>query len=150
MKTKTTIIEITQEDIVNVLADVLYSSHWLSCYYDNTEYKKLENKSNDDCVEDKLAKLLLAGKTITLVDTYAEDEDDVNGNLEHEWDEELGGIAYKVTIDDFKRGIEKCFNSDEMYKRESAYKVFFTDYTGEYYDADIVVQTIVLGDYIYG
>lgn len=150
MKAKTTIIEITQEDIVNVLADVLYSCHWLSCDYGITEYKKLENKSNDDCVEDKLAKLLLARKSITLVDTYAEDEDDVNGDLEHEWDEELGGMAYKVTIDDFKRGIEKCLNSDEMYKRDSAYKVFFTDCEGDCNDADIVVQTIVLGDYIYG
>lgn len=150
MKTKTTIIEITQEDIVNVLADVLYSCYWMSCDYDNTEYEKLENKSKDDCVEDKLAKLLLARKSITLVDTYAEDEDDVNGDLEHEWDEELGGMAYKVTIDDFKRGIEKCLNSDEMYKRDSAYKVFFTDCEGDCNDADIVVQTIVLGDYIYG
>lgn len=150
MKTKTTIIEITQEDIVNVLADVLYSCYWLSYDYDIEDYKELENKSNDDCVEDKLAKLLLARKSITLVDTYAEDEDDVNGELEHEWDEELGGMAYKVTIDDFKRGIEKCLNSDEMYKRDSAYKVFFTDCEGDCNDADIIVQTIVLGDYIYG
>lgn len=150
MKTKTTITEITHEDLVNLLSCASYGSSWFAFDYDSEEYKNLEDKSDDDCIEDKIAKLLLAGKTIEFHDYYAEDEEDFYGNLAHDWDDDACCMVYTITLEDVKKGLEKAFDGNDWERGCVICLVEDDAWNLDQPRAETLCQLIMFGEQIYG
>jgi len=151
MKTKTIITEITHDDLVNLFSTACYGSQWLACDYDSTTYRELQNSSADDCLEDKLAKLLLAGKTVKFCDYYAESCYDYYGKLPHKWDDVELCMVYNVTIDDIKTVLQWALNNGDCYEKK--YANDFIDNEGYDLDqpeAEYLCQLIMFGKQIYG
>lgn len=151
MKTKTTIIEINHEDLVNFFSTALYGSCMFGARYDSIEYRELKDANERDCFEDKLARLLLAGKTIEIVDRYAEDFEEYYGELPHAWDEDDFEMRYTVSLEDIKRGIENCLDGDDDYVRRCARDLINDDsYDLDLPEAESLLQMCVYGEMIYG
>lgn len=151
MKTKTTIVGIDHEDLVDLFSTALYGSYMLGCDYDAKLYKEYCEVNENDCLEDKLAKILLSGHEVLVGDLYAEDEDDVNGTLNHEWDKENGIMWYEVRLEDIKKGIQKMLDHDESYYNKCAMDLVNADEGNlDLPEAENIMQMIVFGDVIYG
>lgn len=142
MKARLNIIELSQDDLVELLSSSLYGSYWASVKYDSIEYKQLPNAEENDCIEDKCAKLLLAGKTIEIADRESEEEH--YGKLPHKWDEEEYAMNYTISLKDIKKGINKCF------KTNPKAVINLIEQEEDFCDADSILQTIVFGKEIYG
>ena len=159
MKTKTIITELTQEDLVNLLCTATYGSSWLSCYAPD---KKEVGITDEDCLEDEWAKVLLGGKSIICTDYYAEGE--CYGNLPCNIDEE-DNAEYTLSLQDILDGLQKCAdgtfshtNYDEADNGDTEKswiaKCFqhFKEDTGEMDnpEAESLMQIILFGELIYG
>lgn len=158
MKIKTSIEEITRDDLVNLLSTALYGSSYLEADYTNSSLKE-----KDDCFEDILARNLLAGDSIVVTDWYAEGT--VYGNLQHIIDDEDECVHYTLNLDDIKNGLAKAadgtFNvradvSEDFASgnRECALASFNAFYFNEkQWDmcaADTLMQIILFNEIIYG
>lgn len=164
MKTQTTILEQTKEDLVNLLSTALYGSNYLSAdYEESVEYNE------DDCYEEIMAEILLNDGKILITDRYAEDGE-VYGNLpcEVKEDEENYGCfitTYFVTLKDIVSGLTKAANgtfntrpdvSAEYSNRniEFAKRSFnafaFDEREWDYNTADCLMQIILFNEVIYG
>lgn len=156
MKTKTTITELTHDDLVELFSTALSGSSYLGADYEESiEYNE------DACFEDILANILLHGGCIKVNDYYS--EGDVYGELPHELDEENECTTYFVTYDDIKRGLEKAadgtFNAgdDEWTERtkrsaRESFVLFMDKDTCDFdlVSADILMQIILFDEIIYG
>ena len=149
MEVKTTITNITHDDLVNLFSTATYGSYYLDCGVPKGFYKGTELEDENDCREDKWAKVLLAGKHIYVYDYYAEDADEFYGNLPHHWSANRECMIYELTLDDIKKAVEKlsCAGTHE--------KKWVQDWINEGNDfdlieADALMQCIVFGKYIYG
>lgn len=156
MKTKTTITELTHDDLVELFSTALTGSSYLGA-----DYEESIEHDEKDCFEDILANILLHGGCIKVNDYYS--EGDVYGELPHELDEENECTTYFVTYDDIKRGLERAadgtFNAGndkwtEQTKRSA--RVSFGSFMNEEacdFDlvrADILMQIILFDEIIYG
>lgn len=157
MKTKTIIEEIGHEDLVDFLSTALYGSQMLTCSYSTETYKAYCKVDEQDCIEDKMAKLLLRGDEISIGDMYAEDEDETYGSeLYHEWDAKRGIMWYDVTLDDIKRGIQTCLDGKGTDEDNNAYlrrcAMDFINGGGDMDlpEAEAIMQVILFGELIYG
>jgi hypothetical protein len=162
-ETKTTITEITHDDLVNLFSTALYGSSYLSADY-TIEDKKSADVSDDDCYEDIIAKILLSGKSVEVTDDYAEGYS--YGSLLYRFqdkDDDDSSVIYRVTLDDIKRGLERAadgtFNAGddewtEQTKRSA--RVSFDSFMDEdacdfdLVRADILMQIILFDEIIYG
>ena len=145
MKINLSVTDITHEDLVNILSTALETSYWAKCEYRVADYVDTDQ---DDYYEDILAKILLAGKTVVINDTYAEDETDSHGNLNHYWDGEFELMSYEVSLNDIKAGITKCFASAD-YSHAVTNLIENDAINFDSRDADSLLQMIVFGDVIY-
>ena len=146
MKLETKVTEITHDDLVLLLSTASEGSSWLAFSYKRDYYKPL--KSEDDFFEDKLAKILLAGKSIEACDYYAEGEH--YGNLPYEVLADDETACYKLTLEDIKRGLEKAFSS-KSYISTYAYHLIEDDGTQlDQPEAEALMQYILFGEEIYG
>lgn len=138
MEIKTTIVTISREELVNLFATGLYGSSYLDADYDSNP-----DLAVCECFEDKLAVSVLAGRSITFRDMYAEGE--VYGNLPHTIHEDE--VTYEVTLEDIKKGLEKAAETCPW-----AFRAFADEDSPDwdYYAGDALLQTIVFGDLIYG
>lgn len=156
MKTKTTITELTHDDLVELFSTALSGSSYLGA-----DYEESIEHDEKDCFEDILANILLHGGCIKVNDYYS--EGDVYGELPHELDEEDECTTYFVTYDDIKRGLERAadgtFNAgnDEWTKQtKRSARVSFDSFMDEdscEFDlvrADILMQIILFDEIIYG
>lgn len=149
MKIEIKITDITHDDLANLLSAASCGSSWLGLNYDSIEYKELsEEQKYGDCIVDKMADLLLAGKSVELYDMYSEDEDDYYGNLPHVYDED-GDMRYTVTLEDIKTGLAKAFQ-DEYGRRCFNDLVNDDSYNLDLTEADCLIQFIIFGEQIYG
>ena len=157
MKTKTTITELTHDDLVNLFSTALTGSSYLVADYDeSTEYDE------DDCFEDILANILLHGGSIKVTDYYA--DGCVYGSLPHEYvdNDDEGEVVYVLTLDDIKRGLQHALDGTfklnrgyEIHERRIARKAFESFVDKESYDfdlsyADTLLQIILFDEIIYG
>lgn len=150
MKTKTTIIEINHEDLVNFFSTALYGSCMFDARYDSIEYHELKDANDNDCFEDKLARLLLAGKTIEIVDRYAEDFEEYYGELPHAWNEDDFEMRYTVSLEDIKHGIEACLDGDDYISGCARDLINDDSYNLDLTEAENLLQMCVYGEMIYG
>lgn len=155
MKTKTTITELSHDDLLNLFSTALYGSSYLSASYE----EEVEHNGRGH-FEDILANILLHDGEILITDHYA--EGCVYGDLPHEIDED-DNVTYFITYDKIKRGLERAadgtFNAsddewNEQTKRNA--RVSFDSFMDEdRYDfdlvrADILMQIILFDEIIYG
>lgn len=160
MKIKTTITEISKEDLVELFSTALYGSNVWGADYDTNEYRKNPNPDDCECFEERLAKMLLNGKPITIYDMYAEDEEDFHGDLWHQWNGDNSTMDYLVNLKDIKKGLEKCINGtfevNDGYDDEIPYiRKCMNDLIGHegYLDlpeASNLLQIIIFGQLVYG
>lgn len=153
MKTRTIIEEINHDDLVDLLSTALYGSSMFACDYSKDEYREFCQVDENDCIEDKMAKLLLAGKSIRIGDMYAEDEDDhYKGLNSYHWDDEREIMWYDVTLDDIRIGVQRCLDckDDDGYIRRCA--VDFINGVGDMDmpEAESIMQVILWEGLIYG
>lgn len=149
MKTKTIITEITHDDLVDLLSTALYGNYILGADYDTRDYYECPDKKDDDCYEDKMARILLNGGCITVIDNEACDEDDFNGELPHHWDNEDKAMCYSVTLNDIKKGLQNALDSLGW---EARCAMHLIDGEGDLdlVEADALLQMILFGEVIYG
>lgn len=148
MKTTTKVTNVTHEDLVNLFSTALYCGDIFEATYNKTEYKNCEPK-NDDCLEDKLARVLLHGYSITVVDRNAEDKDEHYGTLPYEWNKKFGEMEYTVTLKDIERGIEKALDCKNVWITECAYRLINEPHNFDLLKAEKLLQWIVFGESIY-
>lgn len=147
MNATVNISDINHEDLVNLFSTSLYGNNKWCVDYDRDEYEKECLTDSNDCIEDKIAKLLLAGCSIEISDLYSEDETDGYGKVMHAWDKENECMVYNITLEDVRKGLNKA--SRKGYHKlvmDLAYEPGDLDM----FDADLLLQFIVFGDYIYG
>lgn len=137
MKVKILVIELSHEELTDLLSTSLYGSSWFSAKYDKEVYKSLKIK-NGDCFEEKLADMLLAGHKITIVDTMAEGESYSNKFVRLDGD----CAEYEIGLND----ILKTASSKTGY--ELLKDVLSGE--GDYFTADAFLQRVVFGKEIYG
>jgi len=146
MKIETKVTEITHDDLVILLSTASEGSNWLVFSYKKEDYAPL--KSDGDYFEDKLAKILLAGKSIEVNDYYAEGEH--YGHLPFKLLEDDNCVCYDLTLKDIEKGLEKALSSN----------TYIADYVRHIYqdngcnldqpEAEAIMQWIVFGEEIYG
>lgn len=156
MKTKTTITELSQEDLVNLLSTATYGSSWLSCTIAKGTRQQLEILP-EDCRENVWAKALLAGFPIYLTDHQAEGcTYGDKGSLDADDPDE--SAIYRITLQDILAGLQSALDGDfapndeeevewaarcVLHLRDEAFS-FDAD------EADLLVQIIMFGSIVYG
>lgn len=150
MKLKTKITDITHEDLVNLLSTAGYGSYWLGLDYDTEDFMQIEDHDKYGCIEDKMAAILLSGKSVTLYDMYAEDETDFYGKLPHAWDKDNSTMDYDVTLNDIKKGIEKALNNGGWDAECAMHLVDEDSCEFDQSEAENLAQIIMFGETIYG
>ena len=139
MKTEIKVLSFTHDELVNLLSTALYGSSWFDADYDRTIYNTLK-ETNGDCFEDKLADMLLAGHTITIVDVEAEGEKYSDKCVRI--DEEDESAVYEVKLEDFLQ----TASTEDGYRLVT--EVLSGD--GDYWTADAFLQRVVFGEEVYG
>lgn len=149
MKTKTIITEVSHDDLVNFFSTALYGSEIFSGVYDSPTYHSLPNCANDDCFEDKLAKMLLAGKTIEIEDWYAEDKDEFYGKLPHTF---IDGkcMLYTVGLQDVINGFQKAMDDNSYSAACMRNLIDEESYDLDQPQAETIMQYVLFGEQIYG
>lgn len=163
MKTKTTITELTHNDLVDLFSTALYGSSYLSADY-TIEDKKGVDASDDDCYEDIIAKILLSGKSVEVTDDYAEGCS--YGSLPYKFqdkDDDDSSVIYFVNLESIRRGLERAadgtFNaSDDEWTEQTkrSARVSFDSFMDkdncdfDFARADILMQIILFDEIIYG
>ena len=151
IKTRTEIVSIDQETLVDFFSAAFYGSCWLSADYNRSEYMNSEPNEDNDCWEDKLAKVLLHGYSIKVCDCYAEDKDDFYGTLPHEWDDDDECMVYTVTLDDIKRGVANaCDNGCAFDKQCVKDLINIEEGDLDNPEAEQLMQWVIFGKPIYG
>ena len=147
MKTKTIVTDITHDDLVDLFSTATYGSNYLSLAFINEDdYYGTKLEDSNDCWEDKFAKVLLDGGCIEVLDYYAEDEDDFNGDKPHRWDGQC--MAYTIGLPDIQEGLQKALDSDTAWDNSCARDLIDGDL--DLYEAENLMQIIVFGETIYG
>ena len=152
----TKISKIEHDDLVNLFSTALYGSTYLSA-----DYEPNADLEDCECFEDKLARTLLNGRKINVIDYYA--EGDVYGDCDYIIDDE-DNVVYKITLDDIIKGLENASNGtfnpsserEEFIKREKKWaKKCFQQLVEESCEfdlisADCLMQIILFNEVIYG
>lgn len=160
MKTKTTITELSHDDLVELFSTALTGSSYLVAEYEGPS--ECDENGEDDCFEDILANILLHGGSIKVTDYYA--DGCVYGSLPHEYvdNDDEGEVVYVLTLDDIKRGLQHALDGTfklnrgyEIHERRIARKAFESFVDEESYDfdlsyADTLLQIIIFDEIIYG
>lgn len=163
MKTKTTITELSHNDLVDLFSTALSGSSYLSADY-TIEDRKSVYVPDYACYEDIIAKILLSGKSVEVTDDYAEGCS--YGSLPYKFydkDDDDSSVIYFVNLESIKRGLERAadgtFNAgdDEWTERtKRSARVSFDSFMDEdrcdfdLVRADILMQIILFDEIIYG
>lgn len=147
MKTQTIVTEVTHEELVNLLSTALCGSEWLNMGTSLTG-EDASPDERDASNEDHLARILLEGKKITVIDYNAEDKDEFYGDLPHVWVN--SSMMYDVTLEDIKRGIAKALDSNT--DAIDCIRDLTTDEgcNLDNPEAEEIMQWILFGEVIYG
>ena len=148
MKTKTIITEITHDDLVNLFSTATYGSDYFVVVKKKEDYYGTELEDENDCREDKWAKILLTGKPVYVLDYYS--EKDAYGNLPHKWDKKRGAMRYTVTLDDIKEGLQEALDNGG-WDAKCAFDLINDDSCDlDLTEAENLLQIITFGEAIYG
>lgn len=155
MKTKTTILEIEHDDLVNLFSTALYDHRNMTAMC-NGEVPR----EDGDCYEDMLAKCLLLGGSISVVDRRANGEH--YGSLPCVINEDDDAV-YTVTLQDVTNGLERACNGEfnlgemsssltDLQEIEAHWAFHSFERDSREWDAgsaDILIQVIVFDEIVY-
>lgn len=147
MKTKTIITGITHDDLVTLFSTATYGSEYLGIEYKKEDYYGTNLEEEGDCMEDVWAKILLAGKSVEVVDYYA--EGDKYGNLPCTFDEDENA-HYTITLKDIEKGIEKALDKEGWERKCATHLIEEESLEFDLYEAEALLQMITFGEVIYG
>ena len=139
MKLEFRVTELSHADIVEILSSACYCNDYMSIRYNKNLLKGI-TQHGSDCLEDKAADLLLAGKHIYVIDWDAEGQ--AHGDLPHS-ELENDVLKYRVTLEDFIKGM----NTKEA--MPYVYQLYENEMLDSY-NAYMLLQIIVFGEEIYG
>ena len=157
MKIKSKVTEIVHDDLVNLFSSSMYCGHtFFGCMYSSEDSEKVRKEG--DCIEDIIARILLCRRSVEVVDSWADDEDEFYGDLPHRWDADERMMVYTLTLADIKKGIEKClnFSIDDNEPNSSWLAKCARDISEDdgmnldQEEAEAVMQVIVFSKLIYG
>lgn len=155
MKTKTTITELSQEDLVNLLSTATYGSSRFSCTVSAASRLKVKEEDGDSR-EDVWAKALLNGDPIYITDYDAEGcTYGPRGSLNEDPEE---SAVYRITLQDILAGLQSALdgdfasNDEEEVERAARCVLHLHDeaFNFDADEADLLVQIIMFGSIIYG
>lgn len=147
MKTKTIITEITHDDLVNLLSTATYGSSYFYVMKKKKDYYGTELEDENDFREDALAKILLAGRPVYVLDFYSEEV--AYGKLPREWDEKHCAMKYTVTLEDIKKGLQKAIDNGG-WDAKCAFDLINDDSCDlDLIEAENLLQIITFGEAIY-
>ena len=159
MKTRTTIEELTQEDLVDLFSTAFYGSDRLVANYDEDD---VVERDNDDCYEDIMAKILLNGGAIYVTDTYADGCH--YGNLKYQFNEDYDA-TYTLRYIDILNGLERAANGtfntrkdvsndfadrNREFGRRSFEAFAWNEREWDAITADCLMQIILFDEIVYG
>lgn len=151
MRTKVVVTDITHDDLVNLFSTALYGSSWLGCEYKIDNNKKEVEFKETDCYEDKIARCLLEGKKVELLDRYAEDEtDSYNSAIEHYWNNEEECMCYKISLSDIESGLSRILASQGWGAKYVMSLINSDDDDFDQAAAESIIQRILWNQEIYG
>lgn len=150
------IINITQEQLLDLLCTATYGSGWLDCHVSDEARAKVKI-AEEDCSEDVWAKALLAGQQIEAIDYYAEGTK--YGPHESYIDDE-GNTHYPLSLEDVQTGLQSALDGTYrvMYgKHERMWlhrcvEELLSDELGDLdqTDCEALMQVIMFDEVIYG
>lgn len=148
MKIKIKIIEVSHDNLVDLFSTALYGNDRWCVDYDIDTYMKCKNIKQGECLEDKLARLILEGYPIQISDMYCDGEDEYYGKLMHRYDQVNNCMDYDVYLSDIIKGLEEASKNSTSIK----YVLDLCDDPAQLdmFDADTLLQYIVFGKQIYG
>lgn len=140
MKTKTTVQEITHDELVNLFSTAMLGNYRWSIDYDDEKWQR-------ETLEDSVAAALLGGDTIFLFDNDA--DTDAYGSLPSHVEDD-GTVRYNVSLCDIMRGVEKILDSNEFWLKKKVFEWADPDGDWDIMDADALLQFIIFGEVVYG
>ena len=143
MKFEVTIKEMSHDELVDLFSTALYSNPAFGCDYSKEEYYKVAKK--DDCYEDVIAKILLNGGKVEVIDRYSENGDEAYSENAY-WDDCEEHFVYPINLHDVFKGLERASANEYDNKRFMA----FINEESDMIDCDILLQYICYGKAIYG
>ncbi len=154
MKYNVTIEEISKEELVDLFSTSMTGSFWLQIDMpDKEHFKRIAQMSDEEydnlTIEDIMAIWVLKGQMLRFEDMSAESKDELNGN-KGKWDKDNDCAYYMIGLEDIKEGLAKAATGDK-YERECF--VNFADgerINMDFPQADILMQIILFGEYVYG
>lgn len=148
MKIEVEISELTHEDIVNLFSAATYGNDWLGISIPK-EYREAPYLKDIETLENKYAAILLHDGQLHACDYYAEDADDVFGDiLAYKYDRRSGCMKYSFNLADVEKGLEKAFK--DSCAREYVMHLMDEPEQLDLNEADILMQYIMFGEQIYG
>lgn len=147
MKLNVSITGIGHDDLVYLISTAA-SGGVFGFHYNKDDYYGAELVDETDCLEDKCAKILLEGKSIIVTDYMGEGKESY-GSLPNKPSKFGDAIDYEVTLEDIKKGLEKCFTYSE-YQAANVATLVENPSDFDAYMADCVMEVIVFGEIIYG
>ena len=145
MKTSIKISEVEHDDLVNLFSTALYGNSSFGCECTHAAREKVWELG--DCYEDILAKIILSGGEVKIIDLYSESEDDIYGNNPSVyWDEDYEHMVYPITLKDIISGLELAANNGQSNR---VMKLMNDDVSFDMIDADVLLQYICYENIIY-
>ena len=110
-------------------------------------YCGTELEGENECRGDALAKILLAGRPVYVLDFYSDEL--AYGKLPREWDEKNCAMKYTVTLEDIKKGLQKAIDNGG-WDAKCAYDLINDDSCDlDLTEAENLLQIITFGEAIY-
>lgn len=148
MEIKVTIKELTHEDLVNLLSTTFYGSPTFAPMLVD-EFMSYEYIGEGDCLEDKMANVLLCGGRVAAIDLECDDELFENKGVLARINE--GGEGeYQFDLKAIKKGLKMALESKKGYIRSAALNFLIDDGSFDAGDAEVLIQMIIFGEVIYG
>ena len=154
------ILEISHDEIVDLLSTALYGSSYLSAEYDKEFYNSLpKDKKHGDCYEDHMADVLLNGGEIYLYDNDSDGEIYNNRSNAEVIDEgNCQYTQYTITLVDLIDGLQKAAsgtyktNGNDVEYLAECFRDFENDCGGGFdlCEADALMQIVMFDELIYG
>lgn len=153
-KVKVTSVELTHEDLVTLFSTALYGNSAIECHYNKSDYPNIKFEESD-CYEDVIAKILLGGGEVEIVDNEGFDtnEEDVSfyGIEGINWNDCYAeDDGYGNYIPTYKINLRCILNGIETERGYELAKELLIDEEGDMWTAYNLLQIIVFGEEVYG
>lgn len=141
MKTEIKVTALEHGELVDLLSTALYGNNIFGVDYNKDSYASL-SETHGECLEDKLADLLLAGHKITIIDYEAEGEKYSDKCVGFTGEGEYKDAVYEIGLQDFldAASTPKGFRLlEDVLSGE-----------GDAITGDMFLQRVVFGEEVYG